>query len=97
MRKEDEQLMLNCRKSFADRLDFKKSVKLIEQSISELTETLNKRNNKQDNWLIAKKPINGYNCASCESYIGEIKNTGESVNWNKYPYRDGDKIYRVVT
>ena len=42
-----------------------------------------------DNWLIAKKPVNGYSCASCEGYIGELNDkTTDHIPWNKYPARD---------
>ena len=48
-----------------------------------------------ENWLLAKKPINGV-CASCESYIGELKDTGTYIPWNKYPNKDpNDKLYRL--
>ena len=38
-----------------------------------------------DNWLLAKKPINSYLCASCESYLGELKNKNIYLPWNKIP------------
>jgi len=53
---------------------------------------------KSENWLIAKKPLDGNSCASCESYIGDIKNTTQYLAWNKYPAREssqGDGKYRV--
>ena len=51
---------------------------------------------KGDNWLIAKKPVNGHTCASCESYIGELPDSNQYVPWNKYPIRDpNEKAYRV--
>ena len=50
---------------------------------------------KGDNWLLAKKPINTM-CASCESYIGELKGSGTYIPWNKYPNKDpNDKLYRL--
>lgn len=47
-------------------------------------------------WLIAKKPIGMFHCASCDSYIGELNNTVKYSPWNKIPMRDdiGSK-YRV--
>jgi hypothetical protein len=49
-----------------------------------------------DNWLLAKKPLNSYLCASCESYIGDLKENNTYVPWNKYPMRDpNDKLYRL--
>ena len=57
----------------------------------------NNKKDKGDNWLIAKKPMGGYECASCDSYIGNLQNTQtNNVNWNKYPQREiSDKAYRV--
>ena len=48
-----------------------------------------------DNWLLAKKPLNNYLCASCESVIrGELDKRSDYIAWNKYPSRD-DKTYRM--
>lgn len=50
-----------------------------------------------ENWLLAKKPLGGNSCASCESYIGDINNTTQYLAWNKYPSREtGDVKYRVL-
>ncbi len=51
---------------------------------------------KGDSWLLAKKPIGGFTCASCEAYIGELKDKEEYLAWNKYPVREPqDKAYRI--
>lgn len=51
---------------------------------------------KGDNWLLAKKPLGGNSCASCEAYIGDLHDNSQYVAWNKYPMRDpNDKLYRV--
>ena len=48
-----------------------------------------------DNWLLAKKPLNNYLCASCESVIkGELDKRSNFIAWNKYPSRD-EKNYRM--
>lgn len=53
-------------------------------------------NNKADNWLLAKKPIGGNSCASCEAYIGDLWENREFIPWNKMPIRDpSDKVYRI--
>lgn len=55
-----------------------------------------KKVEKGDNWLLAKKPLNGYSCASCEAYIGDLQDNQQHIPWNKYPMRDpNDKVYRV--
>ena len=54
-----------------------------------------RKNDKNESWLIAKKPIGGYSCASCEAYLGELKEKGDFMAWNKYPNRDKEKNYRI--
>jgi hypothetical protein len=67
------------------------SIKKIKQ-----LEILLKKVDKGDNWLLAKKPIDGFSCASCEAYIGELHDNNQYVPWNKYPMRDpNEKLYRV--
>ena len=52
---------------------------------------------KGDNWLLAKKPLGGNSCASCEAYIGDLHDNTQYVPWNKYPMRDpNDKLHRVI-
>ena len=52
---------------------------------------------KGENWLLAKKPIDGFACASCEAYIGELHDNNQYIPWNKYPIRDlNEKLYRVI-
>ncbi len=51
---------------------------------------------KGDNWLLAKKPLGGHSCASCESYIGDIHESSQFLPWKKYPAREGnERVYRV--
>ena len=54
-----------------------------------------KKNEKNESWLLAKKPIGGHICASCEAYIGELKGKDDFMIWNKYPQRDKEKNYRI--
>ena len=50
-----------------------------------------------ETWLLAKKPINGYMCAACESAISDLRvDSHKFIPWNKMPLRDpGDKLYRM--
>jgi len=52
-----------------------------------------KVDHENDNWLIAKKPINGYSCAACESFIGDLKEEKNDrfINWKKMPMREREK------
>ena len=82
-------------KKFADKIDTNKTFKYLDSQIKYLTEVFIKKSDRNDNWLIAKKPIGGHACASCEAYIGDLKEKGDFVAWNKYPQRERDKNYRV--
>ena len=74
--------------NFVEKNMLVKNLKYIEFQTKNLIEE-NKKVDKQENWLLAKKPFNGHLCASCEAYIGELKQATNSnfVNWNKYPMK----------
>ena len=91
-----EDLRLSSVKKFADRIETIKNLKYLDQQIKHIVQVYIKKIEKNENWLIAKKPINCNICASCESYIGDLKDNNPYIPWNKYPLRDpGDKIYRL--
>ena len=91
-----EDLRLSSVKKFAERVETIKNIKYLEQQIKNIYQYYIKKNDKSENWLIAKKPINNNICASCESYIGDLKDNNPYLPWNKYPLRDqGDKVYRL--
>ncbi len=93
-----EEIKMNFLKKFADKTETVKNLKFLDTQLKFMMDT-NTKKEKGDNWLIAKRPVGGYECASCESYIGNLPNTqtnNQHVNWNKYPQRDtSDKAYRV--
>ena len=90
-----EELKLMSSKKFADKIDTGKTMKYLDSQIRYITEVFIKKNDRNDNWLIAKKPIGGHACASCEAYIGDLKDKEDFVAWNKYPQREKEKNYRV--
>ena len=69
-----------------------KNLKYIELQTKNLIEE-NKKIEKQDNWLLAKKPFS-HLCASCEAYIGDLKPTTNSnfISWNRYPQKNNSSI-----
>jgi len=91
-----EELKISSSKKFADYNDTYKTMKYLDQQIKNITQVFIKKMDKSDStWLLAKKPINTV-CASCESYIGDLKDTGTYIPWNKYPSKDpNDKLYRL--
>ena len=90
-----EELKLIYSKKYADKSDTNRSMKYLDSQIRHIIDVYIKRMDKNESWLIAKKPIGGYSCASCESYIGDLKNKDSYMPWNKYPQRDKDQNYRV--
>ncbi len=89
-----EELKIASSKKFADKNDIAKAIRHLEQQIKHLLDI--KKVDKGENWLLAKKPITGYSCASCEAYIGDLQDNMEYIAWNKYPMRDpSEKLYRV--
>jgi hypothetical protein len=91
-----EELKLNSHKKFADKLETSKNIKYLDAQVKHIIDVYIKKMEKGDNWLLAKKPVNGFACASCESYIGDLHDNNQHIPWNKYPIRDpNDKAYRV--
>ena len=85
------------REKFVEKTMLVKNLKFLEYQTKQLIEE-SKKNDKQDSWLLAKKPFNGHLCASCEAYIGDLKPTPNTkyVSWNKYPPKDTmDKVFRI--
>ena len=90
-----EELKLNMNKKYADKSETNKSIKFLETQIKTIQESFTKKMEGADNWLLAKKPLNNYVCASCESIIrGELDKRSEYIPWNRYPNRD-EKSYRM--
>ena len=90
-----DELKLSSNKKYADKIETSKNIKFLETQIKTLHDAYLKKNEAGDNWLLAKKPINNFVCASCEANIkGELDKRTEFVPWNRYPQRD-DKAYRI--
>ena len=84
-----DEYKINSNKKYADKYDTFKSLKFLETQIKSVNENYNKKLEGQDNWLLAKKPLNNYLCASCEGIIrGELDKRCEYIPWNKYPNRE---------
>ena len=87
-----DELKDSFNKKFAGKLETNRNFKSVELQIKQVVEMYLKNKEKGNEWLIAKKPLNGYSCASCEAFIGELKDKGEYLPWNKVP---DDKAFRV--
>ena len=91
-----EDIKLSFSKKFAERVETNKNIKFLDQQIKTIIQFYIKKNEKDsNNWLLAKKPINSNLCASCDSYLGDLKENSNYVPWNKYPNRESEKLYRL--
>ena len=97
-----EELAKACNLKFADKNECLKNFKHIEEQLKKILLLLKKRNEQggegdANSWLLAKKPINGYSCAACESYLGDLSNDiKKHVPWNRLPLRESsDTLYRM--
>ena len=88
--KKIEELKISSIKRFADKNDTNNNFRLIEEQLKLLMEM----KNNADNWLLAKKPIGGNYCASCETYIGDLKENKEYLAWNKWPSKDDRSVVK---
>ena len=85
----------NDTKKYVDRIEYQKYLKYIEVQIKHLNDISTPKDNNE-NWLIAKKPLNNFMCASCEAYLGDLKNKDEYLAWNKIPIKDDvNRRYRL--
>ena len=89
-----EEYKISAIKKFSDKLEIQKQFKYLELQIKHLAETYMSKENS-DNWLLAKKPMNNFHCASCDSYIGELSSRNEYSPWNKLIPHDENNKYRM--
>ena len=82
-----------------------KNIKAMESQVKLFMKKLETDNEKEkiqnDNCILASRPIGGFKCASCETYIGDIKENNVYLPWNKYqgdirPYRLGSSFSRIL-
>ena len=94
-----EEIINESTKKFADKEDTSKYLKYLEEQIKNLYLNLKSKTDSHmpENWLLATKPITGFSCAACESYIGDLKTEKERfIPWNKLPTKEGaEKLYRM--
>lgn len=97
LRNSIEEIKLLSIKKFPDKMDTQKSLRLLDAQFKHLLAEFEEKFEKGDNWMLAAKPIGGYKCASCESFLGD-PNTykHQYLPWNKYPDRAIiEKPYRM--
>ena len=90
-----DELKLSISRKYAEKSETNKTFKFLETQLKTVMDAASKKMDGSDNWLLAKKPLNNYLCASCESVLkGELEQRSEYIPWNKYPTRE-DKTYRM--
>ena len=77
-------------KKYIEKIEFNKSIKTLEVQIKSLGDEGKK---DADSWLLAKRPLKCFNCASCEANIKNDYNSADYLPWKKYP--KGEKIHRM--
>ena len=77
-------------KKYMDKIEINKIIKTLEVQIKSLGEDTKK---DSDSWLLAKRPLKCFNCASCEANIKNDYTSADYLPWKKYP--KGDKIHRM--
>ena len=102
------QQSLDSQKKFADKTGVNKSIHSLEGQLKHLMSDFDKEKNKEaeksDVCMLSSKPLDGYKCASCEKYIGDLKENIQYLPWNKFPneilclkrYRMGNGISRIL-
>jgi hypothetical protein len=92
-----EEIRQHSLKKFADKNDTAKNVKYLDTQIKQIVDIYIKKSEKGDNWLLAKKPVGGFSCASCERYLGDLHDNTEYLPWNKVSPKNADqRLYRVI-
>ena len=76
---------------YLDKVDFNKIIKNIDIQLKLLSEKSESKDS--DNWILAKKPLKCFNCASCEANVVADNPPKEFMPWNKY---SGEKQYRII-
>ena len=89
-----EEFKIGTTKKFADKNEVTKNIKYLDAQVKHILDVYVKKIEKGENWLLAKKPIGGQYCASCENYIGDLHDTNQHVAWNKISHPN-DRVYRV--
>lgn len=93
-----DELKKNIRVQYAEKIEINKRYRIIEQQIKYVIENQMKKNEMGgEKWLLAKKPVNGHNCASCDTYLGDLNQSNEYIYWNKIPVKETNDAfgYRV--
>jgi hypothetical protein len=85
-----DEFKIYAQSKYLEKKEFNKKLKTLEIQIKYIEEE-NKK--EMDSWLLAKKPMKCFNCATCEADVKNDYTSAEYLPWKKYPR--GDKIHRI--
>ena len=86
-----KELKVFTHKKFLDKNEFNKTIRKLELQLKYLTDEKKK---DSESWLLGKRNLQCFNCASCEKNINnENYTTADYLAWKKYP--KGEKIHRM--
>ena len=93
-----EELFLNQNKKY---VNFSSTIKILQDNFKKLLKILSDKEQYYENgqYQMENNPmsIGGHSCASCETYIGDLRSEQKFVSWNKFPKKekDSDILKRV--
>ena len=90
-----EDLKTNITRKYMEKTEILKNIKSLEIQLKNVQDSIPNMVKEGDNWLLARKPMNNYLCASCEAFIGDLKNKNTFLPWNKIPPHDMNAKYRM--
>ena len=86
-----KELKVFIHKKYLDKNEFDKTIRKIQLQLKYLTDEKKK---DSESWLLGKRNLQCFNCASCEKNINnENYTTADYLAWKKYP--KGEKIHRM--
>ena len=75
--------------------EINKALKSLELQLKNLYDLIVKKEEKNENWMLAKKPIGCFTCASCDNFIGDLKENDEKVFWNQFPEYNVTNVNKI--
>ena len=78
----------NIARKYAEKTEMNKYFKSIDLKLKVLDSIQAQQSKDTESWILAKKPVGCFNCASCEANLKNVSPTSASNEhsfWNKYP------------
>lgn len=86
-----EELFLSQNKKY---VNYASSIKILQDNFKKLLKLLSDKEqyNENNQYQMDSNPlsIGGHSCASCETYIGDLRSEQKFVSWNKFPKKEKD-------